>query len=57
MWKPDTDNQVLPRLVPLMEVHKYNIQCNMKTLMGNYCEVEIIINKYKIFGKLLIKSK
>ena len=41
MWKTDTDNQTLPQGVPPIEREqkKYNIQNNIKTLLGKDNEV------------------
>ena len=41
MWKSDTNNQKLPRRVPQKrDTKKYNIQNNIRMLLGRDCEVE-----------------
>ena len=45
MWKPEHNNKTLPTRLPPMDQwrdsrKKYNIQGDIKTLLGESCEVE-----------------
>ena len=53
MWKPETDNKILPTRHPLMEDsrRKHNIPCDdIKTLLGKDCEVGKIMKFLKRIG-------
>ena len=56
MWKPKTDNQILPPGVPPMEKEKKNnIQDDMKILLERGGEVEKMMrfpNEIEIFKKI-----
>ena len=57
MWKPEPNNKTLPtRLAPMEEQQKkYNIQGNIRTLLGKDCERKKImrfLKKIEIFEEI-----
>ena len=53
MWKPKSNNKTLPTRLPQWRDSrtKYNIQGDIRALLGNDCEVEQMIKFLKEIGK------